>query len=149
MRLEITEDAALTDTEIRIRCPRMDEKVSALVAAIRIFDYQLTGTLQGETYLLNARDLLYIDTVDKRTFLYAAKATYETNLRLYALEERLYGCGFFRAGKSLIINFNQIKSLRPDFGGRMRITMQNGEICMVSRQYVGALKEKLGLKQEG
>ena len=145
MKLEITQDEQLKETEINIRCARMDEKMSALVSAIRLLDNQLTGTLNGETYLLDARDIYYIDTVDKRTFLYAEKLVYESQLRLYELEDRLYGSGFLRAGKSLLVNFNQIRSLRADFGGRMRLTMKNGELCLVSRQYVVTFKERLGL----
>ena len=145
MKLEITQDEQLKETEIRIRCARMDEKMSALVSAIRLLDNQLTGTLNGETYLLDARDIFYIDTVDKCTFLYAEKLVYESQLRLYELEDRLHGSGFLRAGKSMLVNFNQIRSLRADFGGRMRLTMKNGELCLVSRQYVVTFKERLGL----
>ena len=43
--------------------------------------------------------MLYIESVDKRTFLYTEESVYETPLRLYELEERLapytyiYLCG--------------------------------------------------------
>ena len=69
---------------------------------------------------------------------------YETPLRLYELEERLESSDFFRASKSLIINFNQIQSLKPEFGGTMQVTMSNGERLTVSRQYAKSVKEKLG-----
>ena len=46
----------------------------------------------------------------------------------------------------MVINFNEIKSMRPDFGGRMQLAMSNGETVFVSRQYVWYIKEKLGLK---
>ena len=53
--------------------------------------------------------------------------------------------GILRAGKSVLLNFAHVAALRPDFGGRMRVTMSNGEVVVASRQYVPALKAKLGL----
>ena len=37
------------------------------------------------------KDILYIDTADKKTFLYTEKAVYESALRLYELEDALGG----------------------------------------------------------
>ena len=88
---------------------------------------------------------LYADTADKKTFLYTQNAVYETPLRLYELEEQLAARDFVRAGKSVLLNFAHVAALRPDFGGRMQVTMSNGEVVMASRQYVPALKAKLGL----
>ena len=47
--------------------------------------------------------------------------------------------------KSAIVNFDQVKSLRPDLGGRLRLTLSNGEVVVANRQYVPAIKKKLGL----
>ena len=88
--------------------------------------------------------ILYIDTVEKKTFLYTEEEVYETPLRLYELEGRLESCDFFRASRSSIINFNRIQSLKPEFGGTMQVTMTNGERLNVSRQYAKQIKEKLG-----
>lgn len=82
--------------------------------------------------------------MEKRTFLYTDREVYETPLRLYELEDRLESCDFFRASRSSIINFNQIQSLKPEFGGTMQVTMTNGERLNVSRQYAKQIKEKLG-----
>ena len=107
-------------------------------------DKKLTGHKENRTYLLDVNQILYIDTVEKKTFLYTEQEVYETPLRLYELEERLESCDFFRASKSSIINFNQIESLKPEFGGTMQVMMSNGERLNVSRQYAKVIKEKLG-----
>ena len=145
MKIELLEDPALQEIEVIIRCPRTDEQVLHLLALLRADARKLTGLKEGETFLLNTGDILYIDTVDKRVFLYTEEEVYETPLKLYELLERLEPMDFFRAGKSTIINFRQIQSLRPEFGGRMRATMSNGEVLYVSRQYVPAIRVKLGL----
>ena len=67
-------------------------------------------------------------------------------LKLYEIEEWLSGGSFFRNSKSQVVNLKKIKSLCPEFGGRIEAVLENGEILMVSRQYSKSLKERLGLK---
>lgn len=145
MRISIEEKADLSETEIIVRCQKATPQVMNMIAALRAFDQKLTGYREGQTFLLDGSEVLYIDTVDKRTFLYTESGVYETPFRLYELEERLAVKDFFRASKSLVVNFGKIKSIRPDFGGRMELTMQNGEKLFVSRQYAPVIKQKLGL----
>lgn len=40
-----------------------------------------------QTFLLSPSSVLYIESVDKKTFIYCQKEVYETPLRLYELEE--------------------------------------------------------------
>jgi len=143
LKITLIEQAGRAEPEITITCREADEQILRLVAALRAFDKKITGVLDGQTYVLSPGDILYIDTTDRRTFLYAANAVYETPLRLYELLERLSQDDFFRASKSCIINFNKITSLRPDFGGRLILTMENGEKLTVSRQFVPDVKKKL------
>lgn len=147
IRMEVAPE--LTEPEIVLRCAGADESAAGLLAKLHELAAgetgKLTGRLDGQTYLIGCGEVLYADTADKHTFIYTAGAVYETELRLYELEERLRGRGFFRASKSALVNFNAIKSLRPDLGGRIRLTMENGEAVYVSRQYAAWLKQKLGL----
>ena len=83
--------------------------------------------------------------MDGRTFLYTAGEVFETPLRLYELEKLLAGRGFLRASKSAVVNFNAVRSLRPDLGGRLRLTMRGGEQIYASRQYAPGIKKKLGI----
>lgn len=145
MKINLKEDAQCTETEVTICCRKADGDILDLLAALRAFDRKITGEQGGQTFLLDAGDILYADCADKHTFLYTSAGVYETPLRLYELEDRLAGSDFFRASKSLVVNFNQIRSLRPEFGARMVLTMKNGEKCLVSRQYVPILKARLGL----
>lgn len=145
MEIFIHEDGALSDSRIEIYCPRVDAEILELAASLRVYDRKITGTKDGGTFIVDVSEILYLESVDKKTFFYTEEAVFETPLKLYELEERLGKSDFFRASKSAIINFNQIRSLRPDFGGRMIVQMRNGEKLYVSRQYVPVLKKKLGL----
>lgn len=143
MKIQLNQNPAFDGVEIIINCPRTDEEILRIVAMLRIYDQKLTGIKDGEIRLLDVKEIFYIDTADKKTFLYTQKEIYESALRLYELEERLEGMDFIRAGKSSIVNFCRIQSIRPELGGRMLLTMENGEQLYVSRQYAALLKEKL------
>ena len=145
MKVTVEERPDLDQIEVIVRCKRMDAETARLIELLRLSDARLTGEKDGETCILDGAEVLYIDTVDRGTFLYTAAGVYETRLRLYELEEQLSGWDFVRVSKSVIVNFGQVRSLRPDFGGRMRLTMSNGEVVMANRQYVPAIKKKLGL----
>ncbi len=148
MRIVVEEDPMLKETEVVIRCKETTSQVMGMLAALRSFDQRLTGDREGQTYLLEADGVLYIESVDKRSFLYTEDGVYETSLRLYELEERLGSWDFIRAGKSVIVNFGRVQSIRPDVGGRLMLTMENGEVVCVSRQYAPAIRRKLGIEKE-
>lgn len=145
MKVSVVECPDLDQTEVLVRCPRLDAQVSRLVELLRLSGARLTGEKDGQTCILDEDDVLYIDTVDRGTFLYTADGVYESHLRLYELEEQLAPRDFVRVSKSAIVNFERVKSLRPDFGGRLRLTLSNGEVVVANRQYVPAIKKKLGL----
>lgn len=146
MKIQVNESNTHEEIEIVINCKSINKDIEKVMAMLRVLDLKLTGMKDKETYILEASKILYIDTVDKKTFFYTEKEVYETPLKLYELEEQLVTSDFFRASKSCIINFNQIKALKPDIDGRLLVTMNNGERLMVSRQYALTIKQKLGVR---
>ena len=146
MKITVEEDPQLKEAEVLVRCPPGDPEAGRILAALTAAAPEvLTGWREGQAYRLNPRDVLYGEAVDGRTFLYTAGAVYETPLRLYELERDLAGRGFLRASKSTVVNFAAVRSLRPDLGGRIRLTMEGGEAVYVSRQYAPVIKKKLGI----
>ena len=113
---------------------------------LRILDKQLAVTKGDETYFLDVSEVVYIESVERKTFIYTEKDVYESGFKLYELEQQLESCGFFRASKSCLIQLQFIKSLKSDLNRRIKVTLENGEQIMVSRQYADALKKKLGVK---
>ena len=116
-----------------------------MLAVLNSFDQKLTGVKGGLTFILDVNEVLYCDSVDKKTFIYTMDGVFETPLRLYELEERLSGGDFFRASKQNLINLSKIVSMKPDISSRVEVTLQSGERLYVSRQYVPILKSKLGM----
>lgn len=145
MLIKIEEDEELKDIEITIRCPHNNNKVKELLAHLEIINQKIIANKRGEMYILEARDILYIEIIDKHSYIYTVHGMYESMLKLYELEERLADVDFFRAGKSLVLNFQKIKILKPDLDGRILVTMQNGDKRMISRQYAISIKRRLGI----
>lgn len=81
MKITIIENEALSETEIVIHCQRANEQIIRIVAGLRAHEKKITGLYEGQTFLLDIQDILYIDTADRKTFLYTAKQVYDTNWR--------------------------------------------------------------------
>ena len=143
MKVEIEQDSGLKAPEITIRCPAIDEDILRIVAMLRVQEQKITGILDGDWHLLDAKSILYFESVDKRTFCYTRGAVYECPLRLYEIEEKLGGADFLRISKATVVNFRAIQSIHPDFGGRLTLTLENGERQCVSRQYAPLIRQKL------
>lgn len=144
MKVEI--ETGFPETEVLIKCREVTDDIHKMKGwLLSSFSQKLSAIKDGATHLIPKQDILYFESVDKRCFLYTADEVYETTLKLYEVENMLSEIGFFRNTKSQVLNIAQIDSLRPDFEGRLAITMKNGEKTTVSRQYAKSLKERLGL----
>lgn len=143
LKIIIDANEMVKDIEISIKCNKLTPEVEKIITMLRMFNMQLTGNKGGEIYFIDLPEVLYIDTVDKKTFAYTKEDVYEINLRLYELEKQLLHLGFFRANKSSIINFKHILSLKADIDRRIKVTMSNGERLIISRQYSSYIKERL------
>ena len=144
MKININIDPGVSETEILITSFALSAELEKVIASLRALDFKLTGISRGQTHILDSSEVLYIDTVDKKTFLYTDAEVFESSLKLYELEQQLSANDFFRAGKSSIINFNKIKSLKSDMDGRIIVVMENKEKLVVSKQYASFIKNKLG-----
>ena len=64
---------------------------------------KLTCRKDDEIFQLDPANILYIESVDRKTFLYTEQQIFETERRLYELEAYLENCSFFRASKAKCI----------------------------------------------
>jgi len=131
------------EEQITIKCHNIPPELLHLLNALKT--RHLIGYLGNEIHRIAPKDIFYIETVDNKTFLYCEKTVYECKQKLYELEEALTGGDFLRISKSVIINLSKIKSLSPALSGRLEAVLHNGEIVIISRQYVGELKKCFGL----
>lgn len=146
MKIKVIENTVYEETYVEIHCQKVTNEIGRLQKMLQTFQMKLQGHKEKGTYHVEVSDVLYIETVDKKVFLYTLHDIYESNLKLYELHAILAQYDFIRIGKSMIINFGQVKAIKPDLGGRLYLVMNNGERCCVSRQYASDIKEKIGAK---
>ena len=145
MKISINIDPEITDTEIVINCGSLTAETENIIAALRMANNQITVIKDGETHILDISRIAYIETVDRRTFVYTEKDCYESKLRLYEMDEKLCSGSFLRISKSCIVRLKYIRSLKAELDRRLRITLENGEQLIASRQYADELKKRLGV----
>ncbi len=146
MKIIIHIDENRTDTEVTVSCGKLTAEVEKLLSAIRMLDQQMTVTKGEESYILDIEDIVYAESVDRKTFVYTREDCYESRLKLYEMEEQLCQAGFIRASRVSLIHLKYVKSLRAEIKRKVRVTLENGEQIIVSRQYAEELKRKLGVK---
>lgn len=145
MKITINIDDKLTETQIHISSPALSAELEKMIAALRIYDQQMVVFKGEESVILEVAQIVYVESVDRKTFVYTRNNFYETKLRLYEMEEQLCQSGFLRTSKSCLVQLKQIRTLKTELNRKLRITLENGEQLMVSRQYADELKRRLGV----
>lgn len=146
MKINLDIDGKYDDIEVIIRAPHLNNDIERMVAIMRMIDMKIAVHKDNETFLLDTDKILYVEAVERKTFVYTNTDTYESELKLYELEQELVERDFLRISKQSIVNLRKIKSLKTDVNRKIRITLQNGEQIVVSRMYSDELRRKLGLR---
>ena len=144
MQVTIRQDLE-SGTAVEIHCREITSETERLERYIRRFDERIIGSSEGQAHTIAVEQILYIEAVDKKTFLYTPGNVYETDKKLYELEEMLDGKTFFRCSKSVIVNLNKITKLKPQVTRNILATLTNGEVVVISRRNVKQLKALIGL----
>lgn len=140
MKVYATTDNKDNEIKVEIHCREVTDKIKRLQRYVQHFDELIRGRNGEETVNINSHEILYIEAVDGKVFLYTFDKVYETDMKLYELEDTLDPKDFIRCSKSVIVNVNKIKMLRPEITRSVRATMVNNEVVIISRRYAGALK---------
>ena len=144
MKVEIQKVNSYEEEQAVIRAVQVTENIQTAIHALENSSLAITARSNGKTLFCPIDKIYYIESVDKRTFVYTKDNCLEVQYRLYELENTL-SRNFFRAAKAMIINMRKIKSVRAELNGRMTAGLLNGERVIIARSYVKELKERLGL----
>ena len=127
-----------------IKAVEITDEISAAVELLEGGSRSFAVSYEDSAYILKAEAVYYIESVDKKTFVYTKERCYDCKYRLYELETMLGGY-FMRCSKSMIINLRKIRSVRSSMSGRIEATLLNDEVVIISRGYVKEVKRRLGL----
>ena len=128
---------------IEIGCWRVNERVNEIVRFIKLRDGHVEAYKDEKQYRIALSDILYVEAVDDRCFIYLDKDCYESRRRLYEFESLLPSDNYIRISKSVVVNLMKIVQIRPALNGRFLCHLVSGEDVIVSRKYVPDLKARI------
>ena len=94
--------------------------------------------------ILKPMEIYMVRVENTETILYGEKKKYRSRKRLYELALQL-GKGFMQISKSTLVNLSYLDSIEPGFSGTVLLKLKNGSKDYVSRTYMPAFKQYLGL----
>ena len=137
------EQIAKGDDELILRYQRLNGEVEAVLQFMNAPPKKLIGTKDNTQAVIDFADVLYAETVDRKTFIYTADDVFRSELTLAQLEEVLNTVNFFRCAKSMIINIDKISTLKSLASNRIDATLVNGEHIIISRTYASEFRKIL------
>lgn len=93
--------------------------------------------------VLERSDILYIESVDGKTFAYTQEDVFQLDYTLNRLEQILSSINFFRCSRSMILNIDKVQSLKSLPSNRIDAAMCNGEHILISRTYASEFRKRL------
>lgn len=137
------ESAQLPETEVIIRGDVTGEEVLSLLQLLR---NKTSGKLvlykEEEQYIVEAKDIVFLETTGSKVTVYTQKETYEAKQKLYELKELLAAFSFAQISKSTIVNIDHVKSIQAEFSGNYRIKLKSRtESLTISRKYFKEFKD--------
>lgn len=129
--------------EVIIRYRQMTEHLAGIVEYLEGKSAKLSGTKDGQQFLISVQDILYLESVDGITYFYTKNEVYRTSHTLTFFEALYARDGFFRCSKSMMLNIYRISKLKSMSGNRIDATMDNDEHIVISRRYARELRSIL------
>lgn len=143
MRLIMSERQDLEQPEVTIAYCEMTESVKRVSDFVRYVDQTILGRKDNEEYAIPVSDIYYVESVDKKTFVYCETEVFQSNSKLYELENSLPRENFVRVSKSTILNVEKLKGIKTLVNSKLEAMLLNGERVCVTRKYLKVIREAL------
>ena len=147
MKVEVQIDPGLDEPLVVIRAPAASGDVDALAQKLReaALPQPFTVYQEREAVRVPRPAVLRFYAEDKGVSCQTAERVYTVRQRLYELEEELDGTRFVRVSNSEIVTLDRVAALVLTLAGTIKMTLEGGTVCWVSRRYVKKMKQVLGL----
>ena len=144
MQVHIEKVSSKDEEQAVIKAVEITDEIRGAIELLEGESKGFAVSRDGQTYIIKASAVYYIESVDKKTFVYTKQGCYDCKYRIYELEVMLGGY-FMRCSKSMIINLRKIKNVKSQMSDRIDATLLNDEVVIISRGYVKEVKRRLGL----
>lgn len=134
-------ERAKSEPEVIIIYPEMDDGIKSLIKKIRDMDAAFSVKDGDEQILLHINDIYYIETVERKTFVYTRDGVYRTGKKYSTLCDELEKYDFVPVSRSCILNVNVLESIKTIHNSRLEGTLCNGEKINISRTYMKGIRK--------
>ncbi len=131
------------EDELILRYQRLNGEVEAVLQFMNAPAKKLIAVKDDTQAVIDFADILYAETVDRKTFIYTDNDVFRAELTLLQLEEVLNTVNFFRCAKSMIINIDKISTLKSLASNRIDAALCSGEHIIISRTYASEFRKIL------
>ena len=131
------------EPEVTLTYDELTPEVEKIIGFLKGHEMVINGKSEDETIRIKTADILYIESVDDKTFAYTKDRVVRLNYSLATLTEILEDISFLRCSKSMILNIDKIEKLKSLPSNRIDATMQGGEHIIISRTYAADLRSIL------
>lgn len=131
------------ENEVILRCHSPSAEMDQLIRFLESQNRKLIGSKDGIRRILEPSQILYVESVEGKTFAYTESDVLALEHSLAQLEQLLGTINFFRCSKSMIINIDKVRELRSLASNRIEATMCNGERIIISRTYASDFRKRL------
>lgn len=143
MKLIKTREEGLSENYLELHYDKVDEETKEIVSRIDNTLSHIEGTVGDRHVAVPVSDVLYIETVDRKTFAYTAEMCIEMRDSLRSVLEDFTDVGLIRISKSAAVNVYKIDHLQGDMNMRVIIFLKNGEKLIMNRGYKKEFFEEL------
>ena len=131
------------DDELSLRYREVTPEVERVLKFMNGEQIKLVGHSDNKKTLIEPNDILYVESVDGKVFVYTAKDVLRLDYTLSQMTQILNSINFFRCSKSMIININKVKHLKSLPSNRIDATMCTGEHVMINRTFASDFRKRL------
>ena len=131
------------DIEVLITYPQKNRTIDRLVSLIKSVDIQVRCYSDDEAVFINASDIYYIESVDKKTIVCCENKNYHVKERLYQIHEKLENAGFVQINKYCILNINKLEKIKTLANSHLEAIISNGKSLYITRKYLTDIKRIL------
>lgn len=131
------------DDELILKYKKLNQEVEYIMNFMSFPEKKLVGFKESTQIVIDIKQILYIESVDRKTFVYLEDDIVRVEYTLAQLEKMLNSIRFFRCSKSMIINIDKVSLLDSLASNRIDATMCNGEHITISRTYASDFRRRL------
>ena len=135
MKLIKIKERGLTENYLELHYDEINDETKEVISRLDTTLSNVEGTYDEKHVSVPVTEVLYFDTVDRKTFAYTDKMCIEMRITLRNVLENYSDAGLIRISKSAVVNVYKIDHLQGDINMRTTIFLKNGEKLVMNRGY--------------